>query len=114
MNPDKKMRMNVMLLSCIIIILIIIAVCLSVFLSGKSKEKSDAEQKRVIAHIGDFKITENQFKFFAVIILHQDEDIVRTLYTTTTLSDKDEIKKYTSDFAKEYMIRVIEAQNASG
>ena len=34
------------------------------------------------------------------------------LYTNPSLSDKDEIKKYTSNFTKEYIIRVLEAQAA--
>ena len=36
----------------------------------------------------------------------------RMLYTNPSLSDKDEIKKYTSNFTKEYIIRVLEAQAA--
>lgn len=109
---SNKMRINVIVLSCALIIVIMVIVCFSAFLSGRSKDRSDAAEKRVIAHVGDFKVTENQFRFFARIILNQEEDTVRNLYTSTTISDKDEIKKYTSNFAKEYMIRVIEAETA--
>ncbi len=112
MSSAGKMRLNVILLSCVLLIMIIVVVCMSAFISGRSKDRSDAEEKRVIAHIGDFKVTENQFRFFARIILNQEEDTVKLLYTSPTLSDKDEIKKYTSDFTKEYIVRVLEAENA--
>ena len=112
MSSNKRLRVNAILFSCVLIILIMAVVCISAFLSGRKKDRSDAAERRVIAHIGDFKVTENQFRFFARIILNQEEDTVMTLYTSTTLSDKDEIKKYTSNFTKEYMIRVIEAEAA--
>lgn len=112
MSAYNKLRKNVIILSCCILLVIIAFVCVSSFLSGRKKEKSDAAEKRTIASVGDFKITENQFKFFARIILNQEEDTVKTLYTSSTLSDKDEIKKYTSNFAKEYIIRVCEAKAA--
>ncbi len=112
MSAYNKLRKNVIILSCCILLLIVAFVCISVFLSGKKKEKSEVAEKRTIASIGDFKITENQFKFFARIILNQEEDTVKALYNSTSLSDKDEIKKYTSNFTKEYIVRVCEARNA--
>ena len=112
MSAYNKLRKNVIILSCCILLVIVAFVCISVFLSGKKKEKSEVAEKRTIASIGDFKITENQFKFFARIILNQEEDTVKALYNSTSLSDKDEIKKYTSNFTKEYIVRVCEARNA--
>ena len=98
MSAYNKLRKNVIILSCCILLVIVAFVCISVFLSGKKKEKSEVAEKRTIASIGDFKITENQFKFFARIILNQEEDTVKALYNSTSLSDKDEIKKYTSKY----------------
>lgn len=112
MSEYNKLRKNVILLSCCIIIIIVTAVCVSAFLSGRKKEKDESAENRTVAFVGDFKISENQFRFFARIILNQEEDTVRMLYTNPSLSDKDEIKKYTSNFTKEYIIRVLEAQAA--
>lgn len=112
MSAYNKLRKNVIVLSCCILLVIVAFVCVSAFLSGKKKEKNDAAENRTIASIGDFAITENQFRFFARIILNQEEDTVKTLYTSASLSDKDEIKKYTSNFTKEYIIRVCEAKAA--
>ena len=112
MSEYNKLRKNVILLSCCILIIIVTAVCVSAFLSGRKKEKDESAENRTVAFVGDFKISENQFRFFARIILNQEEDTVRMLYTNPSLSDKDEIKKYTSNFTKEYIIRVLEAQAA--
>lgn len=112
MSEYNKLRKNVILLSCCILIIIVTAVCVSAFLSGRKKEKDESAANRTVAFVGDFKISENQFRFFARIVLNQEEDTVRMLYTNPSLSDKDEIKKYTSNFTKEYIIRVLEAQAA--
>lgn len=111
MSEYNKLRKNVILLSCCILIIIVTAVCVSAFLSGRKKEKDESAANRTVAFVGDFKISENQFASLPAL-LNQEEDTVRMLYTNPSLSDKDEIKKYTSNFTKEYIIRVLEAQAA--
>lgn len=100
MSEYNKLRKNVILLSCCILIIIVTAVCVSAFLSGRKKEKDESAANRTVAFVGDFKISENQFRFFARIILNQEEDTVRMLYTNPSLSDKDEIKKIHIEFYK--------------
>ncbi len=112
MSANNKLRKNVILLSCCMVAVLIVFVCISVSLSNKKKKKTDAAETVTIASLGDERIPENLFKFFARIILNQEEDTVRMLYTSSNLSDKDEIKKYTSNFAKEYLIRKTEAKAA--
>lgn len=110
MNAENKMRHNIIVLCCCIVCVIAAVVCLAVSLSANKKKNQEAVGNKVVAQVGDLKVTENQFKFFAGLILNQEEETVRTLYTSSNLSDKDEIKQYTSNFANEYLVRVAEAK----
>ncbi|MBE7057843.1 MAG: hypothetical protein E7387_01910 [Ruminococcaceae bacterium] len=110
MNAENKVRHNIIVLCCCIVCVIAAAVCLAVSFSANKKKTQEAVGNKVVAQVGDLKVTENQFKFFAGLILNQEEETVRTLYTSSNLSDKDEIKQYTSNFAHEYLVRVAEAK----
>ena len=110
MNAENKMRHSIIVLCCCIVCVIAAAVCLAVSLSAGKKQSQEAVGNKIVAQVGDLKVTENQFKFFAGLILNQEEDTVRTLYTSSNLSDKEEIKKYTSNFVHEYLVRVTEAK----
>lgn len=110
MNSENKMRHNIIVLCCCIVCVIAAAVCLAVSLSAKSKREQSAVGNRIVAQMGDLKVTENQFEFFAKLILNQEEETVRTLRNSSELSDKDELKKYTSNFVHEYLVRVEEAK----
>lgn len=112
MGENNKIRKNVVLLSCCMLILVVTVVLICVYMSDKAKKNHEAAENVTILSVGDQKLSENMFKFFARIILAQEEDTVRTLYTSSNLSDKDELKKYTANFAKEYIIRVAEAKAA--
>ena len=110
MNAENKMRHNVIVLCCCIVCVIAAAICLAVSFSAKSNQEQESKGNKIVAQVGELKITENQFKFFAKLILNQEEETVCTLYNSSELSDKDEIKKYTSNFTHEYLVRVAEAQ----
>lgn len=112
MSSDNKTRRNVIILCCCIVCVITAAVCLALSLSSKKKNDDKAANNKVVVSIGEEKITESQFEFFAGLILNQEEDTVRELYTSKDKSDKDELKKYTSNFINEYLIRVFEARKA--
>lgn len=108
MGSYDKIRHNVILISCCIVIAIAAIVFISVFISAGNEEKKS--ESKIIAQIDKFTINEDEFKFFSRIILNQEEETVKNLYTAINLSAKDEIKKYTSNFAHEYMVRVLEAE----
>lgn len=112
MNSENKNRQNIIVLCCCIVCVITAVVCVAVYMTSKKKTQSEAAKDRIIAYIDNEKITESQFKFFASIILNQEEDTVKKLLTDKEKSDKDELKKYTSNFTKEYIVRVLEAQKA--
>ena len=112
MDSGNKNRHNIIVLCCCIVCVIAVAVCIVVFLSAGKNDSEAAAKDKVVAGIADKKITESQFKFFARLILNQEEETVRELYSSVEKSDKDEIKKYTSNFANEYLVRVYEAEKA--
>ncbi|MBR5786709.1 MAG: peptidylprolyl isomerase [Clostridia bacterium] len=111
MYSENKTRQSIIVLCCCVVCVIAAAVCMAVSLSGKKNSNEEAENEKIVAGIGDLKITESQFEFFAKLILNQEEETVRTLYTSTGISDKDELKKYTSNFVHEYLVRVAEAKS---
>ena len=112
MESDNKTRQSVIVLCCCIVCVITAVVCAVLFLSAQQKKDEKADNDRVVASVGKDKITESQFEFFAGLILNQEEDTVLDLYTSKDKSDKDELKKFTSNFINEYLVRVNEAKKA--
>ena len=112
MESDNKTRQSVIVLCCCTVCVITAVVCAVLFLSAQQKKDEKADNDRVVASVGKDKITESQFEFFAGLILNQEEDTVLDLYTSKDKSDKDELKKFTSNFINEYLVRVNEAKKA--
>lgn len=118
MNILEKERNRLILLSVVIALLLIILVVFCSNCSADKKSQSDSKQEQVVAIIkedssGDeMKVKEAEFRFFANILMLEQEETVKNLYSRSDISAKDELKKYTTDFTKEYMIRVLEAKNA--
>lgn len=110
MDSEKKIRKSIIVMCCCIVCVITAAVCVVVYLSAKKNNTENFSEEQIILQVGDLSVTEGQFRFFAKLILNQEEETVKALYDSAELSDKDEIKKYTADFAHEYLARVSEAK----
>lgn len=111
MHSENKTRQSIIVLCCCVVCVITAAVCMAISLSGKKNSNEETSKEKIVAQMGELKVTESQFEFFAKLILNQEEETVRTLYTSTGISDKDELKKYTSNFVHEYLVRVAEAKS---
>ena len=112
MDSENKTRQSVIVLCCCIVCVITAVVCAVLFLSAKQKNDDKITRDKVVVSLGEDKISESQFEFFARLILNQEESTVKELYTSKDKSDKDELKKYTSNFINEYLVRVNEAEKA--
>lgn len=109
MDSNNKLKQYIRIISVCMICVIIFIFCLSACLSSGKKEKADLTDQRIVAQIENMTVTEAEFRFFANMLVIENEDMVKELYSTTDISPSDELKKNTSNFAKEYMIRVLEA-----
>lgn len=118
MNIFEKEKNRLILLSVVIALILSILVIFCSNCSANKKNQSDSKHEQVVATVSDslsnekMEVKEAEFRFFASILMLEQEETVKNLYSRSDISAKDELKKYTADFTKEYMIRVIEAKNA--
>lgn len=101
----------IILTAALVLVTAALVVVLALFLSGNDKYKVEKGEK--VVTIDGTSFYENQFRFFASLILDQ-ENIAYRLSESSSLSQiNDTLKNDTLNFAKEYIFRLREA-NKSG
>lgn len=102
---------TIILASALVTVTAALIVVLVLLISG-SGNKYKVEKGNVVVTIDGTKLYENQFRFFATLLLDQENTAYR-LSDSTSLSDlNDKVKNETMSFAKEYIFRLREAQEA--
>lgn len=112
MGAFDKEKNRLVLISVSITLLVVILVVFCCNFSANKKSETDSKKEQIVATVGDMKVKEAEFRFFSTILMLEEEETVKNFYSKSDISAKDELKKYTSDFTKEYMIRVLESKNA--
>ena len=112
MGAFDKEKNRLILIAVSITLLVVILVVFCCNFSANKKSETDSKKEQIVATVGDMKVKEAEFRFFSTILMLEEEETVKNFYSKSDISAKDELKKYTSDFTKEYMIRVLEAKSA--
>lgn len=110
-KSDKNTKMSFILLtSALVIVFTLLVVVLTLFLTGLTRHKVD--KGAVVVTIDGTKIYENQFMFFASLLLEQEDAAYHYTENTTATQVSETLMNETLNFAKEYIYRLREAKKA--
>ncbi len=95
-----------------VLLIIVALIALSIIgCSAKNKKSSKVETGKTVLTVDGIPVYENQFKFFASLVLNQ-EGTVYTLLLEDDIDANATVKNSVVNFAKEYIFRLRESTNA--
>ncbi len=98
----------ILLTSALVIVFALLVVVFALFLAGRNQHK--VEKGAVVVTIDGTKIYENQFIFFASLLLEQEDVAFHYGENASTAQISEVLMKEALDFAKEYIYRLREAK----
>ncbi|MBO4326561.1 MAG: peptidylprolyl isomerase [Clostridia bacterium] len=111
-NTGNNKRKLIFIAACGAVLVVLIAL-ISVFIIGCSakNKKSGVDKGKAVMTVDGTVIYENQFRFFASLVLNQ-ENTVYTLLTEDNIDANATVKNSVVNFAKEYIFRLRECGSA--
>lgn len=108
----KKHRTPIIVLSCALVaVTAALTIILVLYISQLQKNRYRVDKGSVVMTVDGVDIYENQFRFFATLVLEQ-EDSVYSLLHTEGIDQNLTLKNNVVNFTKEYIFRLREAQAA--
>lgn len=108
----KRPRTSTMILvSALVAVTAALIVILVLFIANLRKDRYQVKKGDVVVTIDGIKLHENQFRFFATLLLEQENAEYR-LSDTNLSTLNTSLKNDVLSFAKEYIFRLREAQSA--
>ena len=95
-----------------VLLIIVVLIALSIIgCSAKNKKSGKVETGKTVLTVDGIPVYENQFRFFASLVLNQ-EGTVYTLLLEDDIDANATVKNSVVNFAKEYIFRLRESTNA--